>query len=82
MLSPSAGVGLVMRLWDAPGLWLMCVEAALGAGCGPAVGRRCVRETAARVVYGGGHLEDFRCCVGLAGAVEELLDVLASPAAG
>jgi hypothetical protein len=43
---------------------------AFGAGCGPAVGRRCVREVAARVVYGGGHLEGFRRCVGLAGAVE------------
>jgi hypothetical protein len=53
-----------------------------GAGCGPAVGRRCVRETAARVVYGGEPLEGFRRCVGLAGAVEELLDVPASPAAG
>jgi hypothetical protein len=52
---------------------------AFGAGCGPAVGRRCVREAAARVVYGGGHLEGFRHCVGLAGAVEELLDVPASP---
>ncbi len=79
MLSPSAGVGLATRLWDASRLRLMRVEAAFGAGCGPAVGRR---GAAARVVYGGGHLEGFRHCVGLAGAVEELLDVPASPAAG
>ena len=79
MLSPSAGVGLATRLWDALGLRLMCVEAAFGVGCGPAVGRRCVRGAAARVVYGGGHLDGFRCCVGLAGAVEELLEVPASP---
>ncbi len=82
MLSPSAGVGLATRLWDAPGLRLMRVEAALGAGCGPAVGPRCVRGAAARVVYGGGHLDGFRRCIGLASAVEELLDVPASPAAG
>ncbi len=82
MLSPSAGVGLATRLWDAPGLRLMRVEAAFGAGCGPAVGRRCVRGAAARVVCGGEHLDGFSCCVGLAGAVEELLDVPASPAAG
>jgi len=54
----------------------------LGVGCGPAVGRRCVKGAAARVVYGGGHLDGFRCCVGLAGAVKELLDVPASPAVG
>ncbi|MFZ8810531.1 MAG: hypothetical protein ACO2PN_20790 [Pyrobaculum sp.] len=41
-----------------------------------------MRGPAARVVYGGGHLEGFRRCIGLAGAVEELLDVPASPAAG
>ena len=51
----------------------------LGSGCGPAVGRRCVRGAAARVVYGGEHLEGFRCCVGLASAVEEWVDVPASP---
>jgi len=54
---------------------------ALGAGCGPAVGGRCVRGAAARVVYGGEHLEIMRC-VGLVGAVEEWLDVPATPAAG
>jgi len=54
---------------------------ALGAGCGPAVGPRCVSGAAARVVCGGEHLE-IRRCVGLVGAVEELLDVPASPAAG
>jgi hypothetical protein len=70
------------RLWDAPRLRLMRVEAALGVGCGPAVGRRCVRGVAARVVYGGEHLEGFRCCIGLASAVEMWLDVPASPAAG
>jgi hypothetical protein len=70
-----------MRLWDAPGLRLMRVEA-FGAGCGPAAGRRCVRGAAAQVVYGGGHLDGFRRCIGLASAVEELLDVPASPAAG
>ena len=73
---------LATRLWDVPRLRLMRVEAALGAGCGPAVGRRCVRGAAARVVCGGEHLEGFRCCVRLAKAVEKWLDVPASPAAG
>jgi hypothetical protein len=81
MLSPSAGVGLATRLWGASRLRLMRGEA-FGAGCGPAVGRRCVREAAARIVYGGEPLDGFRCCVGLASAVEKWLDVPASPAAG
>jgi len=52
-----------------------------GVGCGPAVGRRCVKGAAARAVCSGEHLEIMRY-VGLASAVEELLNVPAGPAAG
>jgi len=72
----TRAVGRAVAEADACGGW-----EALGAGCGPAVGRRCVREAAARAVYGGEHLE-IRRCVGLASAVEGLLDEPASPAAG
>jgi hypothetical protein len=68
MLSPSAGVGPATRLWDAPGLRLMRVEA----------GRFSALVAARRWVVGE-PLEGFKRCVGLAGAVEMWLDVPASP---
>jgi len=68
-------------LWDAPRLGLMCVEAGRLSALVAARRWAEVRGAAARAVCGGEHLE-IRCCVGLAGAVEELLDEPASPAAG